>query len=317
MAFQKTDLVPQNHSWLAFIRTLWKYRQLYWMLLPGLVTLLIFAYGPMPGLVVAFKDYSLSKGIIASPWVGFAHFERLFTSSDFYLLLRNTLSISLLYLIFTFPAPILLALLLHEVTSTFLQRFFQSAFFLPHFFSWTVVVSLTYMMLSSESGLINKLIMTYGGTKTPFMLNPDYFYTILVSQALWKDIGYNSIVYFAAIAAISPHLYEAARVDGANKSQEIRHITLPGILPTIVIIFIWSMTTILTVNFEQIQPMLNPLVMSVGDVIDTYAVRNGIQGAGNFSYATAIGLFQSVIGFAMVLAANWSIKRFTDEEGFF
>jgi len=293
----------------SLFRELARYKYLYLLGLPGMIFMLVFNYGPMPGIIIAFQDFSFAKGFTGSEWVGFANFARLLRSPDFWQIFRNSLVISLLSIIFLFPAPIILALMLNEVRSQAYKRFLQTVYYLPHFLSWVIVVSLTYFFLSTEVGLVNKSIVELGGTKIPFMLKEEYFYPIILFQSLWKEVGWGTIIYLAAMAGVNPTLYEAATVDGAGKFAQIRYVTLPSITPTILILFILSLGSLLSTNFEQLWLMQNPLVNDLGEVIDTYVFKVGVRG-GDFSYSTAVGIFKSVIGLVLIVLANrWARKH--------
>lgn len=286
-----------------------KYRFLYLLGLPGLLYFIFFKYAPMYGIIIAFQDYSPITGVLNSEWVGLEHFQRLFQEPDFWIIFRNSFVISILSVIFLFPAPIVLALILNEVRLQIYKRTIQTIIYFPHFLSWVVVVSLTYLLLSSEDGLVNKFIIHFGGEKITFMLNKDYFYPIILLQGLWKDVGWGTIIYLAAIAGVNPALYEAAKLDGANRFAQVRHITIPSIMPTIIILFILNLGNVLEVNFEQLWLMQNPLVMNVAEVFDTYVYKVGIRG-GQFSYSTAVGIFKSVIGLVLIILTNrWANKK--------
>ncbi|MEQ4482639.1 ABC transporter permease subunit [Cohnella silvisoli] len=298
---------------LTLIQNISKYKYLYLIGVPGMVFFLIFKYLPMLGIVIAFEDYSPVKGVWSSNWVGIKHFDYLFGDPKFWRILRNTLSISGLSLLILFPAPILLALMMNEVRNQIYKRFIQTLVFFPHFLSWVIVISLSYFFLSSEEGIINKLIASLNGTRISFLLQDVFIYPILMLQGLWKEVGWNIIIYLAAIAGINPTLYEAATIDGAGRLAQIRHITIPSIIPTIVILFILSLSNILEVNFEQVLLMQNAVTLHMTEVIDTYVYKIGVR-EGKFSYSTAVGVFKSFVGLIAVLAANRLIRR-TGHEG--
>ena len=285
-------------------KRIWSMRFLYMLGIPGMTIILLFNYLPMGSLLMAFEDYDPWKGLFASPFVGVKHFIKLFNDDKFYQMLGNTLTISMLSLI-TFPAPIILALLLNEVRSSAFKKTIQTTVYLPHFLSWTIVVSLTFFLLSSEQGLINKIIEASGGTKKSFLFDKSIIYLIIVIQSVWKGVGWGSIVYLAAIAGIDQGLYEAAKIDGANKFQSIIHITLPCILPTVAVMLILKMGSIISVDFEQVLLMTNALVKEKLDVFEVYIYENGVKsGSTQFSYTTAIGMFKSVISTILVLVTN-------------
>ena len=301
-----------NRSWKSSVRArVRKHAWLYLLGLPGMLILLFFNYLPMGSLIMAFEDYDPWKGLLHSPFVGLKHFQRLFNDSKFYLMLWNTLKISFFSLI-TFPAPIILALLLNEVRSGAYKKTIQTAVYLPHFLSWTIVVSLTFFLLSSEQGLVNKIIVSGGGKARRFLFDKSIIYLIIVIQSVWKGIGWGSIVYLAAIAGIDQGLYEAARIDGANKLQSILHITLPCILPTIAVMLILKMGSIISVDFEQVLLMTNPLVKEKLEVFEVYIYQNGVKsGSTQFSYTTAIGMFKSVVSTILVVVT----KRIVSSNG--
>lgn len=297
----------------SFWQTLGKYKYLYLLGLPGLLNILIFHWIPIPGIVIAFQKFSVVRGIFGSPWVGLANFERLFASPDVWIYIRNTLTLSALSIIFLFPAPIILALLLNEVRSHFFKRSLQTIYYLPHFLSMVIVVSLTYFFLSAEVGLINKAIVALGGEKQAFLFNPNLFYPLILFQNFWKEVGWGTIIYLAAIAGVNPELYEAAMVDGAGKLQRIIHITIPGIMPTVVVLLVLSMGGILSTNLEQMWLMQNPLNIDVSEVIDTFIYKAGVR-AGDFSYTAAVGLTKSLVALALVIFAN-GLARKAGQEG--
>lgn len=270
---------------------------------------LIFKYSPMYGLLIVFQDYSPFLGISKSDWVGFEHFARLFQDPEFWLILRNSFIISSLCILFLFPAPILLALLLNELRHQIYKRVLQSIVYMPHFISWVIVFSLTYLFLSSEQGLINKVIVHYGGTANSFLQDSDFFYPIVLLQGLWRDVGWGTIIYLAAIAGVDPSLYEAARMDGAGRFKQMLHVTVPGILPTVIILFILNMGNMMDVNFEQLILLQNPAINHLAEVFDTYVYKRGIQNSSEISYAAAIGSFKSLIALFFVLSANAIVKR--------
>lgn len=297
----------------SFWQTLAKYKYLYLLGIPGLLNILIFHWIPIPGIVIAFQKFSVAKGLFGSPWVGLANFERLFASPDVWIYVRNTLTLSFLSIIFLFPAPIILALLLNEVRNHFFKRSLQTIYYLPHFLSMVIVVSLTYFFLSAEVGLVNKAIVALGGTKKAFLFDPNLFYPLILFQNFWKEVGWGTIIYLAAIAGVNPELYEAAMVDGAGKLQRIIHVTIPSIMPTVVVLLVLSMGSILSTNLEQMWLMQNPLNIDVSEVIDTFIYKAGVR-AGDFSYTAAVGLTKSLVALVMVIFANW-LARKAGQEG--
>lgn len=284
-------------------------KYLYLLLLPGLLLLLVFRYVPMYGIVIAFQDYNIFGGIGGSEWVGFDHFIRLFQSPDFYEILRNTLIISLYRLIVGFTVPIGLALLLNELKNGLFKRVTQSIIYMPHFVSWVIFSGIIVAFLNPVDGLVNFIIKSFGGAPIDFLINSSYFRSILVLTDMYKEMGWGTIIYLAAIAGVNPDLYEASRIDGANKARQIWHVTLPAIRPVIIILVILSLANILEAGFQQVFLLYSPLVYDVGDIIDTYVYRVGIAEA-NYSYATAVGLFKSVIAMVLIVSSNTIAKKF-------
>ncbi|MBB6635008.1 ABC transporter permease [Cohnella thailandensis] len=275
---------------------------------PALIYYILFKYVPMFGILISFKDYNPFKGVWQSEWAGLKHYSLFFHSPDFPKLLKNTILLGLYKVVFTFPAPILLALLLNEVRIGLVKRLVQSISYLPHFISNVVVVSMMFLFLSPTSGVVNQLIEGLGYDSINFMQNENYFRTLYILSEIWQHIGWETIIYLAALSAIDPQLYEAARVDGANRWHQVRNITLPGIAPAIVILFILNIGHVLDIGFEKVLLMLNPSIYSTADVLSTYVYRTGIQSM-NYSYGTAIDLFTSVINLLFILTANWISRR--------
>ncbi|UNK18156.1 ABC transporter permease subunit [Paenibacillus sp. N3/727] len=283
------------------------------MVIPGIILIFIFSYLPMYGVLTGFMDYNLFTGsnIWENPWVGFKHFEAFFNAPEFERLIRNTIIISLLKFCIGFPAPIILALMLNEVRHMFFKRIIQTITYLPHFLSWVIVAGLTMAMLSTENGSINMILQQVGAIDDPinFLSLKEYFWSILVSVNVWKEIGFSSIVYLAAIASIDPHLYEAADIDGASKFKQIYLITLPSIIPVVAIFMILAIGNLLNAGFEDILLLAtNPVLRPVSDVIDTYVYRVGL-GTHRYSYAVAIGLFKAIISIGLLTIANYVARR--------
>ena len=298
-------VVPQK----PLRKQIYAYRWVYLLGIPGLLIMLFMNYLPMRGLLMAFQNYNPHLGILGSEWVGLEHFQKLFQDSRFYTMLRNTLVISALSLV-TFPAPIFLALLLNELRSKFMKKFVQTAVYLPHFLSWAIVASLTFFLLSTEQGLINKIATAMGNEPTAYLFSTAWIYPIIVIQSLWKSVGWNSIVYLAAISGIDQSLYEAAKMDGANRFQCMMKITLPSIMPTVVVMLILKMGSIVSVDFEQVFLMNNAMVRSHLEVVETYIYNNSIAtGSTQYSYTTAIGMFKSVVNTGLVVLTNWITRR--------
>lgn len=282
---------------------------LYLMIVPALIVLLLFNYLPMYGVTVAFKDYKLARGMLDSAWVGLEHFYRLFDAREFGRVFRNTIVINVYRFVFQFPLPIILAILINEVRHLVFKRSVQTITYLPHFLSWVIVGALFVDILSPTKGLLNHALATIGvGPIT--LMDKRYFRSIVVASYAWKETGWSAIVYLAAITGIDPTLYEAAAVDGANKFRQMIHITLPGITSTIVFVILLRISAIMATDVEQILMLYNPLVYDTGDVISTYVYRVGI-GQMKYSYTAAVGLFQSIIGFVLLLVANRFARRWT------
>ncbi|MEV0147494.1 MULTISPECIES: ABC transporter permease subunit [unclassified Nonomuraea] len=291
---------------VSFVR----YRWLYLMLLPGVVYFALFKYLPMYGVTIAFQDFLPFLGYSGSPWVGFRHFEELFSGPDFGRLMFNTLLLALLHIVFVFPAPIIVALLLNELRINVLKRSVQSLIYIPHFLSWTIVASLTYVLFAADFGVLSGWIRDIAGdtSKIDYMAQEDWFRPLIVLQQLWKQTGWGTIIYLAALAGVDPQLYEAARMDGAGRFKQLWHVTLPAIRPTVVVMAILASGNLLDSGFEQIWLMTTSLNRSVADVFDTYVYYTGItQGA--ISYSTAVGLFKGVAGVILIFGSNWLAKR--------
>lgn len=296
---------------LKFLKKQWyKNKYVYLMLLPVLAYFVIFNYGPMYGAIIAFKNFSPAKGILGSPWAGFSHFNRFFHSYYFWRLLRNTILLNVYDIIFGFPAPIILALLINELKNQIYKRTVQTISYLPHFISIVVVAGII-LEFTSRDGLINNILAMLGLQRIPFMTMPQWFRTIYVGSNIWQGVGWNSIIYLAALSNIDPQLYEAAKIDGAGRWQQIIHVTLPGILPTIVIMLILRCGSIMSADFQKIILIYNPTIYDTADVISTFVYRQGILMM-DYSYSAAVGLFNSVINFALVLTVNKISKILTE-----
>ncbi|WP_259391464.1 sugar ABC transporter permease [Paenibacillus sp. 1011MAR3C5] len=282
---------------------------LYLMLIPGILFLLLFKYTPMYGIVIAFKDFNIYDGLAASPWVGLEHFEKLFLSEDFARVFKNTLIISIYKIFFLFPLPIILAVLMNEIKNMVFKRGIQTIVYLPHFLSWVIVSGLFLQLLSTNGGLINKMIVGLGGESIAFFMNTEVFRSVLISSAGWKEVGWGMIIYLASIATIDPQLYEAAKIDGASRFRQIWHITIPGLVPIIILMFILRLGNILEAGTEQILVMYNSIVYEVADVIGTFVYRIGL-GQQDYSFSTAVGLFDSVIGFILIITGNYLSRKF-------
>jgi putative aldouronate transport system permease protein len=300
--------LPQITRKKSFLKKLNKSKYLLLMFLPCLIYYILFKYSPMFGLVISFKNYNLFKGVWASDWVGFKYYTTFFHSPDFFILLRNTFLLGISKLIFAFPAPLILALLLNEVTLSFFKRFVQTVSYLPHFISNVVVASLVLMFLSPSTGVVNHYIKIVGLNPINFMSESSFFRPVYVLSEIWQHVGWESIIYLAALSAVDPQLYEAAKMDGANRWKQLLNVTVPCLMPTIVILFILNMGDVLDIGFEKVFLLYSPAIYSTADIISTYVYRIGL-GQGNFSYATAIDLFTSLISFAFVFTANYLSRK--------
>lgn len=292
-------------------KMIWRSKYLYLMLLPALIWYIVFMYAPLYGAQIAFRDFMPALGITGGKWVGFKYFQQFFSSEYFGRLIKNTLGISVYSILVGFPIPIILALLMNEVRNKYFQKSVQTIVYLPHFISAVVVVSIINSLLSPSNGLLNQIIQLFGGDPIHFMAEPKYFKTIFVLSDIWQSAGYGSIVYLAALTSIDPSLYEAATVDGATKWQKLLHITLPCLLPTVMIMLILRMGSIFTVGYEKIMLMYNPATYETADVISTYVYRRAFEG-GDYSFSAAVGLFNSVINFIVIIVFNKISKRISE-----
>lgn len=285
------------------LRYLNRTKYLYLLLVPGVLYYFIFHYIPIYGIIIAFKDFSYAKGITGSDWNNFQNFKMLFNSSDFYKVLYNSISLSLLRIVFTFPIPILLALMLNEMRSQVFKRISQTLIYLPHFISWVVIGGIVINFLSTDNGIVNLVVKAFNMDPIPFLGRKEWFRPIIIITAIWKEAGWGTIIYLAAITGISPEIYEAATIDGASRIQRIRHVTFPGISSTISILLVLSIGKMMNNGFEQIYMFHNPLIMDIADVFEIYTYRVGLL-SGQFSYATAVGLFQSIVGVVLITIGN-------------
>jgi putative aldouronate transport system permease protein len=284
--------------------------QLYLIVVPIIFYFIVFKYIPMVNSVIAFKDYSVVKGIWGSPWAGFKHFNLFFSNPIFWDLIRNTLTLSIYHLAAGFPIPILLALALNEVRNGLFKRSVQMITYAPHFISTVVMVSMIMLVLSPKLGIVNTVFRSLGMEEIDFLGNADLFRSVYVWSDIWQNAGYAAIIYLAALAGVDPSLYEAARVDGASRFQKIIHIDLPGLMPTAVIILILNLGGIMSVGFEKTYLLQNPLNLEASEVIATYVYKIGLLNA-NFSFATAVGLFNSIINLSLLVLVNAFAKRIT------
>ncbi len=281
------------------------------LMIPGLLYYLVFHYLPMYGVIIAFKNYKGGTSMWAAPWVGLQWFQEFFQSVYFWRLLRNTLMISLYNLVFGFPFPIIFALVLYEMRAKWFRRVVQTVSYLPHFISVVVVVGMLEAMLDTSDGVVNNLIRANGGSPINFFGDPRYFRPLYVGSGIWQSFGWNSIIYLAALTNADPALYEAARIDGANRWQQTVHISIPCILPTMIILLIMQLGNTMSVGYEKIILMYEPSTYEVADVISTYVYRRGIEG-GQFSFATAVGLFNSVINLVLLISVNALSRRLSE-----
>ncbi len=285
-----------------------RYYWLYFFAVPALLNIIIFKLLPMYGLQIAFREYSIVKGIWGSKWVGLEHFQKLFKSANFLRVLKNSILTSVLRLLWSFPLPVVLALLMNEMKNAAYKKTLQTIMYLPHFLSWVVVITIVNGLLSQSNGIINNFIVALGGNKVDFLTNPKWFRTVLITSTVWKEAGWGTIIYMAALAGVDMQLYEAAMIDGANRRQRMLHITLPCIAGTITVMLIMSMGNVLTNGFEQIWLLMNSPNKSVADVLETYSYQVGLR-EGRYSFASAIGFFQSLVGAIMVFLSNFLSKR--------
>lgn len=289
-----------------------KHRGLMLMFLPGFLLLLVFSYFPLYGILIAFKDFKISTGVWASPWVGLKHFEMLFSDYEFLLALKNTLVISVLKLVIGFPMPIILAILINEIRFIRYKKTLQMFSYLPHFFSWVVLGGMITQMFSA-TGPVNTLLSYVGFDEpVPFFSDPTMFLVLLIVTAIWQSVGWNSVIYIAAITGVDHSLYEAAEIDGAGKLRQVLSITIPSIAPTIITLFILNLGQVVNAGFDQIYNLYNPVVYEVSDIIDTLVLRK--MQTMNYSFGTAVGLFKSVVGLVLILGTNFIVKKLSDGE---
>lgn len=296
-----------------FWKTVYEYRYYYLMLLPGLLYFIIFRYGPMIGLITAFEDYSAIGGMFGSKFVGLKHFRRLFGDPKFLTIFLNTLKLAIYNIIFYFPLPVILALLINEVQLTRFKKLIQSVIYMPHFISWVVVAGICYTLFSTQNGAVYQLILELTGHEVNVLGSPRAFAPLITGQVIWKESGWGTIIFLAALTAVDMDLYEAAKIDGANRWHRMRYITLPALKSTIIMQLILRMGSFLNTGFEQIFLMLNSMNREAGEVFDTY-VYTAAMSNGQFSYATAVGLFKSVVCLILVIATNYLATK-SGEEG--
>ncbi|ASS68361.1 MULTISPECIES: ABC transporter permease subunit [unclassified Paenibacillus] len=287
-----------------------KHRALYLLMLPGILYYILFKYVPMYGIIIAFQDYSVGKGILGSKFVGFKHFAEFFyVTPDAWKLIRNTVLLNVYDLLFHFPAPIILAILFHEIRITWFKRLVQSISYMPHFLSTVVIAGILVTFLSPSTGVVNHALeRLFGLEPIMFLGEPGWFRTIYVGSEIWQKIGWGTILYLAAISGIDPTLYEAAKMDGASRFRQVRHITLVGMVPVMIVLFVLTLGHFMEIGFQKILLLYNSMNYETSDVINTFVYRRGILDA-DFSFATAVGLFQSVIGLVLVVTANRIVRK--------
>lgn len=295
----------------SLLYDLMKNKTLYIMILPVTLYFIIFSYWPMYGVQIAFKNFNAAKGIMGSPWVGFYHFERFFRSYHFVNLIRNTITLNVYQLIASFPAPIILALLLNEVTNNKFKRVVQTVTYAPHFLSTVVIAGMLTTFLSPRTGIVNHLIEALGGERIYFMGEPFWFKHVYVWSGVWQHTGWNAIIYLATLTSVDQQLHEAAIIDGANKIQRIWYINIPTIMPTVIILLILNLGQIMNVGFEKVFLLQNDLNMKSSDVISTYVYRMGLLGA-QYSFSAAVGLFNSIINFILIIIVNYISRKVSE-----
>lgn len=291
---------------------LWRDYQLYLLLILPIAYFIVFKYVPMYGAAIAFQNYSIFQGVTGSEWVGFDNFRQLFAMSQFYQVVRNTLLLNFLDLLISFPAPIILALMLQELRVLWFKKAAQTILYLPHFISWIIIGGLVYQMFATKGGLVNNLTVSFGLQPIPFLTDKNAWVLVYLGTGIWQSAGWGTIIYLAALTGINKELYEAVEVDGAGRWKKMWHITLPGIRSTIVVMLIMQLGHIMTIGFERPFVMGNPLVMDYAEVISTFVYKAGLQSA-QFSLATAMGLFQALVGLFFVVLANTIAKRFGEQ----
>ncbi|WP_420535564.1 ABC transporter permease [Alkalihalobacillus pseudalcaliphilus] len=299
----------RQELWKKILKNKW----IYLMIAPGIIYFFIYKYIPMYGLIISFQDYKPYLGITGSEWVGLDHFRRLFNDPDFWMIFRNTLILFGLQVFIAFPVPIILALMLNELRLKWYMKGIQTLIYIPHFMSWVVIVSISYVMLTLDGGIINNLLRTMEFNQINFLLNPDWFRPMYIIQIIWREAGWGTIIFIAAIASVDPQLYEAAKMDGANRLRQMWHITLPAIRSVIIVLLILKIGDVLELGFEHVYLLLNASNREVAEIFDTYVYTAGLR-QGQFSYSTAVGFFKGFVGLILVVGANWMAKK-AGEEG--
>ena len=304
MAKSAAHTGPMVHR-KSLLRRMWEHRVMYCFLLPALIVLIVFAYTPMVGLVISFQNYDLVKGFSGSKWVGFKWFEKFLRDKDFYVALKNTLGINSLHMIIGFPLPIALAIGIFAMRPSKYKKITQTITYLPHFISWVVIAGLVYKMLDAETGIVNTMVKSLGGQATPFMREPRYFWSIIITVAIWKELGWNTIIYLAALSSIPSEQYEVAIVDGANSRQQLWYITLPSIAPTIGLMLIMTAGSLVNggIGFDAVYNLRNPFLAETANTLEYFTFSEGIL-RNKFSYSTAIGFAQGMVSLVLVVTAN-------------
>ena len=309
----KNTANPLHYSKLtAFKRYVWRYKYFYMMLIPAVLYFFIFHYVPMYGVIISFKDFNFKKGIMGSEWIGLENFLYMFQLEDFFQVFWNSFYLSFLRLLFGFPAPILLALMINEINNKYFKKITQTAIYLPYFIAWAVLGGILVNFLSPTWGAVNEVVKLFGGDPIFFLGDPKYFRSIVVISSIWKDAGWGTIIYLAAVTGIDQSQYEAATVDGATRMQRLKHITIPGIKTTVILTLILRMGSIMSNGFEQIFVLQNAQNLSVSEVFETYTYRIGMLG-GRYSFATTVGLFASVISMIFLITSNIISKKMGEE----
>lgn len=293
-------------------RKILRYKTMYFFLLPAVVSVLVFSYRPMVGVIMAFQDYDIVKGLYRSPFVGLANFREFLTDKYFFEALKNTLGINLLSILFGFPLPIMFAIVIFSIRDSLFKKVTQTISYLPHFVSWVVIAGLIYKLLDQDTGIVNSILRPFVDEPIPFMRTPEYFWSVIIITAIWKELGWNTIIYLAALSGIDAEQYEAALVDGANGLQKLVYITLPGIAPTIGLLLIFTIGTIINsggnVSFDAVFNLRNPMVSGTSTTIDYYIYQEGVL-HGNMSFSAAMGIAQNVVSLGLVLLANGMSRK--------
>ena len=285
---------------------------LYLMILPGFLYFVVFKYLPMGGLVISFQDYQPYLGIADSPWVGFKHFIRLFTEPTFWMLLRNTLILFALNMVIFFPLPIIIALMLNEVQHKVFKNTIQTIIYIPHFMSWVIIVSISYVFMNVDGGVLNEIIAAFGGQKISFLTAPEWLRAMYIGQIIWKEVGWSTIIFLAAITVVDPSLYEASEMDGAGRLRKTWHVTLPAIRPIIITMLILKVGHTLDLGFEHMFLLINSMNREVGEIFDTYIYTAGLKN-GQLSFSTTVGLFKGVVGLVLVILTNKLAKKLGED----